>query len=80
MMLSEHSIFDTVRTVSSPTKTLSCKLNLAEDLQALGLIPRSPSPIPLEDRPEESLSREEALELLRRHKVSSQPRKDKDPR
>ncbi|KAG9525870.1 hypothetical protein KCU93_g5714, partial [Aureobasidium melanogenum] len=39
------------------------------DLQALCLIPRSPSPIPLEDRPEESLNREELLELLRRQKA-----------
>ncbi|OBW63611.1 MAG: Uncharacterized protein AUREO_063230 [Aureobasidium pullulans] len=39
------------------------------DLQNLCLIPRSPSPIPLEDRPEESLSREELIELLRRQKV-----------
>jgi hypothetical protein len=41
----------------------------AENLQALCLIPRSLSPIPLEDRPEESLNREELLELLRRQKV-----------
>jgi hypothetical protein len=33
------------------------------------LIPRSASPVPLEDRPEESLNREELLELLRRQKV-----------
>ncbi|TIA68228.1 hypothetical protein D6C76_08261 [Aureobasidium pullulans] len=39
------------------------------DLQNLCLIPRSPSPIPLEDRPEESLSREELIELLRRQKA-----------
>ncbi|KAH0194118.1 hypothetical protein KCU99_g5987, partial [Aureobasidium melanogenum] len=39
------------------------------DLQTLYLIPRSPSPIPLEDRPEESLNREELLELLRRQKA-----------
>ena len=33
------------------------------------LIPRSASPVPLEDRPEESLNRKELLELLRRQKV-----------
>ncbi|KAG9550740.1 hypothetical protein KCU71_g14050, partial [Aureobasidium melanogenum] len=38
------------------------------DLQILCLIPRSPSPIPLEDRPEGDLNREELLELLRRQK------------
>jgi hypothetical protein len=42
---------------------------LTEDLQTLYLIPRSPSPIPLEDRPEGDLTREELLELLRRQKV-----------
>ncbi|KAK6007689.1 hypothetical protein QM012_004503 [Aureobasidium pullulans] len=40
-----------------------------KDLQTLYLIPRSPSPIPLEDRPEEDLNREELLELLRRQKA-----------
>lgn len=40
-----------------------------ESLQALYLIPRSPTPVPLEDRPEETLNREELLELLRRQKV-----------
>ncbi|KAI4728035.1 hypothetical protein E4T49_04157 [Aureobasidium sp. EXF-10728] len=39
------------------------------DLQTLYLIPRSPSPVSLEDRPEESLNREELLELLRRQKA-----------
>ncbi|THV75814.1 hypothetical protein D6D28_01572 [Aureobasidium pullulans] len=39
------------------------------DLQTMYLIPRSASPIPLEDRPEESLNREELLELLRRQKT-----------
>ncbi|KAG9683846.1 hypothetical protein KCU95_g18026, partial [Aureobasidium melanogenum] len=39
-----------------------------KDLQTLYLIPRSPSPIPLEDRPEGDLTREELLELLRRQK------------
>ncbi|KAI4838070.1 hypothetical protein E4T44_08224 [Aureobasidium sp. EXF-8845] len=44
-------------------------LNFAEDLQISCLISRSPSPIPLEDRPEDSLTREELLELLRRQKA-----------
>ncbi|KAL2032884.1 hypothetical protein VTO58DRAFT_106056 [Aureobasidium pullulans] len=39
------------------------------DLQTMYLIPRSASPVPLEDRPEESLNREELLELLRRQKA-----------
>ncbi|KAH0364052.1 hypothetical protein KCU65_g6977, partial [Aureobasidium melanogenum] len=40
-----------------------------KDLQTLYLVPRSPSPVPLEDRPEETLNREELLELLRRQKT-----------
>jgi hypothetical protein len=43
-----------------------------DDLKAELIIPRSPSPIPLEDRPLESLSLEESLELLRRQRVSVQ--------
>ncbi|KAI4721052.1 hypothetical protein E4T48_02746 [Aureobasidium sp. EXF-10727] len=39
------------------------------DLQTLYLVPRSPSPVLLEDRLEESLNREELLELLRRQKA-----------
>lgn len=33
------------------------------------IIPRTPSPVPLEERPEDELSREEMAELLRRYKV-----------
>lgn len=39
---------------------------VAGALQSLGLLPRSPSPIPLEDRSIEDLSLQEARELLRR--------------
>ena len=39
---------------------------LAEDLQIEGLIPRSPSPVPLEDRDPDSLTLEESRELVRR--------------
>jgi len=42
---------------------------VVEGLQKLGIIPRSPSPIALEDRPRESLSREELLQLLARHEA-----------
>ncbi|KAI4742230.1 Cut8-domain-containing protein [Aureobasidium sp. EXF-12298] len=47
----------------------STALTSTGDLQTLYLIPRSPSPVPLEDRPEETLNREELLELLRRQKA-----------
>lgn len=38
-------------------------------LQSLGIIARSPSPLPLEDRPVEELTREELMEVVRMHKV-----------
>lgn len=41
-----------------------------EALQSMYLIPRTPEPIPLEDRPIEDLTAEEMRELLRRQKVS----------
>ena len=41
-----------------------------EALQAELIIPRSPSPTPLEERPEETLTREELLELLARMRRS----------
>ncbi|KAL1623680.1 hypothetical protein SLS56_008129 [Neofusicoccum ribis] len=37
-------------------------------LQALNMIPRSPEPVPLEDRPIDSLNQEEMRELLRRQR------------
>ena len=39
---------------------------LSDDLQIEGIIPRSRSPVPLEDRDPDDLSREEARELVRR--------------
>ncbi|KAK4951354.1 hypothetical protein LTR10_010327 [Elasticomyces elasticus] len=39
-------------------------------LQALHIIPRTPSPVPLEDRPVEELSMEDMRELLRRQRAS----------
>lgn len=39
-------------------------------LQAEGIIPRTPSPTPLEERPLEELNQEELRELLRRHRAS----------
>lgn len=40
-------------------------------LQDLLLIPRSPSPLPLEERPVEELSLEQLHEIVRRHQVYS---------
>jgi hypothetical protein len=41
----------------------------AENLKALLIIPRSPSPVPLEDRDVDSLNASEMRELLKRQKV-----------
>jgi hypothetical protein len=79
-MFTRRSTSDTVHTVSPLPSQISTMLTPAEDLQALCLIPRSPSPIPLEDRPEESLNREELLELLRRQKVSTTVPDIQEPR
>jgi hypothetical protein len=38
-------------------------------LQIIGVLPRTPTPVPLEDRDPDDLTREEAVELLRRQKV-----------
>lgn len=43
-----------------------CANVFAEDLQIEGVIPRSPSPVPLEERDPDDLSPEEARELIRR--------------
>lgn len=41
----------------------------ADDLKAEMVIPRKPSPVPLEERPRDSLTREELLELLARREA-----------
>lgn len=72
-MHSQRLTFATVRAVSTLRKTYSRILTATKDLQAIGLIPRSPSPIPLEDRAEETLTREELLEVFRKQKVHLYP-------
>lgn len=47
-----------------PSAGSSADIDLG-DLQAEGIIPRSPSPVPLENRDPETLNREELLELNR---------------
>lgn len=54
--------------MSDPPETLT-NCNSIDDLKSEMIIPRSPSPIPLEDRPEEDLSLEEARELIRRQRA-----------
>ena len=45
------------------------ELNEAEALKELRLVPRTPTPVPLKDRPLESLTEAEKTELLLRYKV-----------
>ncbi|RMZ00709.1 hypothetical protein D0862_06624 [Hortaea werneckii] len=55
-----------IETIGKPFATFKFKYRSRGALQSLGLLPRSPSPIPLEDRNIEDLSLQEAQELLRR--------------
>lgn len=77
-MHSQRSTSNTVRAVSILIKIHSRMLTATEDLQTLGLIPRSPSPVPLEDRAEETLTREELLEVFRKQKVHLHTWQDKN--
>ncbi|KAK3622242.1 hypothetical protein LTR56_022290 [Elasticomyces elasticus] len=54
----------------SPIATFVFKYRSRAALQALHIIPRTPSPVPLEDRPVEELSIEEMRELVRRQKAT----------
>jgi len=56
----------------------SCHLPTSEALQDLRIIPRTPTPVPLEDRPLEELTAEEMRELLRRQRVQLELRFRKD--
>lgn len=46
-----------------------CLLTMAVALQALGIVPRDSTPVPLEERPEDELSPEELRQLVKRLKV-----------
>ncbi|MCJ1287059.1 hypothetical protein MMC26_006407 [Xylographa opegraphella] len=61
---------DYVDKLRSPFVNFEFRYRSRKALQIEGIIPRSPSPVPLEDRPVESLTREEAIELLARRTVS----------
>ncbi|KAL1597399.1 hypothetical protein SLS59_007429 [Nothophoma quercina] len=49
-----------------PFATFYFKYRSLHALQTLGIIPREPTPVPLEDRPGEDLSAEEFRELVKR--------------
>lgn len=52
-------------------------INRTGGLQSLLVIPRSPSPVPLEDRPVEELSRDEMVELLQRQREQLQVKQER---
>ncbi|MCJ1399038.1 hypothetical protein MMC11_002240 [Xylographa trunciseda] len=66
-------IVDYVDKRDSPYVNFEFRYRSRRALQIEGIIPRSPSPVPLEDRPVESLTREEALELLARRNAQNKP-------
>ncbi|KAI5199508.1 hypothetical protein AUEXF2481DRAFT_470 [Aureobasidium subglaciale EXF-2481] len=53
----------------NPAGTFGFQYRTMESLKALIIVPRTPSPTPLEDRPEEQLTHEQTMELLRRYKA-----------
>lgn len=65
-----------------PFASFTFKYRSRKDLQIEGIIPRSPSPVPLEDRDPETLSAEEARELVRiqRQKLQDQAKVKKEKR
>ncbi|KAK6429184.1 hypothetical protein LTR95_014669 [Oleoguttula sp. CCFEE 5521] len=54
--------------VTSPVGT-DVRLHSADDLQSEGILERSPTPVPLEDREPDTLTLEEGRELARRNKI-----------
>ncbi|KAF1358361.1 hypothetical protein EJ07DRAFT_156962 [Lizonia empirigonia] len=53
---------------AGPFATLVFKYRSLVALQALGIVPREPTPVPLEERPEDELSPEELRQLVKRLK------------
>ncbi|KAF2635879.1 hypothetical protein P280DRAFT_473522 [Massarina eburnea CBS 473.64] len=66
--VSKALAYDYVAADKQPSATFKFKYRSQAALQALMIIPRSPNPIPLEERDIESLSPEEMRELLKRQK------------
>jgi hypothetical protein len=52
-----------------PIAVFNFRYRSRDDLKAERILPRSPTPVPLEDRPVEELTLEETRELLRRERV-----------
>ncbi|KAK3069673.1 hypothetical protein LTR53_011790 [Teratosphaeriaceae sp. CCFEE 6253] len=59
-----------VRRDAGPVANFVFKYRSRSALQALHVIPRTPTPVPLEERPVDELSMEEMRELLRRQRAS----------
>ncbi|KAI5199064.1 hypothetical protein E4T39_06406 [Aureobasidium subglaciale] len=55
--------------INNPAGVFRFQYRTMESLKALMIVPRTPSPTPLEDRPEEELTHEQTMELLRRYKA-----------
>ncbi|EXJ58342.1 hypothetical protein A1O7_05767 [Cladophialophora yegresii CBS 114405] len=55
----------------------SAELIVTDALQTLGIIPRTPEPVPLEEREEETLTPAEMLELIRQQKAEGKAEKVK---
>ncbi|KAI5239395.1 hypothetical protein E4T43_06742 [Aureobasidium subglaciale] len=53
----------------TPAGTFRFQYRTMESLKELMIVPRTPLPTPLEDRPEEELTHEQTMELLRRYKA-----------
>ncbi|KAK7534484.1 hypothetical protein JOL62DRAFT_554513 [Phyllosticta paracitricarpa] len=59
-----------------PFATYIIRYRSTEALKIMGLIPRTPEPIPLEERPVDELTPEEMKELIRRQKVELETARD----
>lgn len=67
-----HScIFDWIHSENEPLATFIFRYRSLRALKSIGIVPRTPSPEPLEERDAESLTVDEARELIRRYKVKS---------
>jgi hypothetical protein len=73
-LLSTSGIAPSVRYGSALNPLQSANSLRPDALRILGLIPREPTPPPLEERPEDELSPEELLQLVKQFKVCRQYR------
>ncbi|ETN45997.1 uncharacterized protein HMPREF1541_00180 [Cyphellophora europaea CBS 101466] len=72
-----HRAAHTEKVEDEPFATFIFKYLTRRGLQSLLIIDRSPTPIPLEDRPIEELTREELMELERRRRANGEIKHEK---